>query len=60
VLRLLRRGFGGSVVMEQWPDPPGLLVEARDRLRRLIDTVMAEAGPRAGSGGHPNDPEASE
>ena len=28
VRRLLRRGFRGSVVLEQWPHPPGLLVEA--------------------------------
>ena len=42
VLRLLRRGFCGSVVLEQWPNPPGLLVAVRDRLRRLIDSVLAE------------------
>jgi sugar phosphate isomerase/epimerase len=48
VLRLLRRGFCGSVVLEQWPQPPGLLVEARERLRRLWDAVMAQDGPRRG------------
>jgi sugar phosphate isomerase/epimerase len=37
--RLSRRGFRGSVVLEQWPSPPGQLVAARDRLRRLWDAV---------------------
>jgi sugar phosphate isomerase/epimerase len=46
VLRLLRRGFCGSVVLEQWPQPPELLVEARSRLRRLWDAVMAQEGLR--------------
>ena len=41
-LRLLRRGFCGSVVLEQWPQPQGLLVEARDRLRRLWDSAMVQ------------------
>lgn len=30
------RGFSGSVILEQWPDPPELLVEACDGLKRLI------------------------
>jgi sugar phosphate isomerase/epimerase len=41
--RLWRRGFGGSVVLEQWPWPPEWLVEARDRLRGLWDA--AAPGP---------------
>jgi len=39
VERLLKRGFAGSVVLEQWPDPPDLLVQARDRLRRIFETI---------------------
>jgi sugar phosphate isomerase/epimerase len=39
VKRLKRRGFGGSVVLEQWPSPPELLVAARDRLRAMWDEV---------------------
>lgn len=35
VQRLRRRGFQGSVVLEQWPDAPDLLVQARDRLLEL-------------------------
>jgi sugar phosphate isomerase/epimerase len=42
VRRLLRRGFRGSVVLEQWPQPPELLVQARDRLLRLVEAVAAE------------------
>lgn len=37
--RLVRRGFSGNVVLEQWPERPGVLVEARDRLRTLIRQV---------------------
>jgi hypothetical protein len=48
VRRLVRRGFCGSVVLEQWPQPPGLLVEARDRLRALWISVAAEEGMPAG------------
>jgi sugar phosphate isomerase/epimerase len=36
--RLLRRKFNGSVILEQWPDPPEELVQARDRLRLLVDS----------------------
>ena len=43
VRRLLRRGFAGSVVLEQWPQPPELLIRARDRLRELIASATAEA-----------------
>ena len=34
--RLRRRGFDGSVVLEQWPAPPEVLIEARNRLRTLL------------------------
>jgi sugar phosphate isomerase/epimerase len=33
--RLEQRGFVGNVILEQWPQPPGLLVQARDRLLDL-------------------------
>jgi sugar phosphate isomerase/epimerase len=36
VQRLLRRGFRGNVVLEQYPDPPELLVQARARLKKLF------------------------
>lgn len=39
--RLLRRGFRGSVVLEQWPTPPALLVQARDRLLALLHESMS-------------------
>lgn len=50
VRRLVRRGFCGSVVLEQWPQPPELLVQARDRLRLLWSSVAAEEGIAAGHG----------
>lgn len=40
IARLKRRGFSGSVILEQWPDPPHLLVAARDGLRALIDPAI--------------------
>ncbi len=43
VQRLLRRGFGGTAVLEQWPQPPELLVQARDRLRMLVSSVGGES-----------------
>ena len=37
VRRLKDRGFSGSVVLEQWPQPPDILVQARQRLRQLVE-----------------------
>jgi sugar phosphate isomerase/epimerase len=34
--RLERRGFSGNVILEQWPQPPEMLVEARDKLLELV------------------------
>ena len=34
--RLVRRGFAGAIILEQWPYPPALLDLARDRLAALI------------------------
>lgn len=34
--RLKGRSFLGSMILEQWPEPPMLLCEVRDRLRRII------------------------
>jgi sugar phosphate isomerase/epimerase len=36
VERLRARGFAGNVVLEQWPHPPELLLQARQRLRELL------------------------
>ncbi|MBI5184111.1 MAG: TIM barrel protein [Nitrospinae bacterium] len=37
VSRLKKRGFSGCVIMEQWPQPPSLLNQARDRFSGLWD-----------------------
>ena len=34
--RLCRRRFSGCIILEQWPEPPNLLVEARSRLIEMI------------------------
>jgi sugar phosphate isomerase/epimerase len=34
--RLRQRNFMGNVILEQWPQPPELLVSARDRLLELV------------------------
>jgi sugar phosphate isomerase/epimerase len=36
VRRLLERHYAGSVILEQWPDPPELLASARRKLRAMI------------------------
>jgi len=33
--RMKRRGFIGSLILEQWPQPPSLLNQARDTLQRM-------------------------
>jgi sugar phosphate isomerase/epimerase len=33
--RMNGRGYSGSIIFEQWPDPPTLLNEARDRLYNM-------------------------
>jgi sugar phosphate isomerase/epimerase len=42
--RLAQRGFSGCAILEQWPQPPALLVEARDQLLKLIDTCVLARG----------------
>ncbi len=34
--RMKKRGFSGSVILEQWPEPPDLLDNARNRLLDMI------------------------
>ena len=40
--RLQRRNFSGAFILEQWPQPPSLLVQARERLRRIMGEGAAE------------------
>ncbi len=37
VERLRRRSYRGAIILEQWPNPPQLLVEAATRLRTLLE-----------------------
>jgi len=37
--RLQQRSFSGCAILEQWPQPPELLAEARDRLRTLLNSL---------------------
>ncbi len=41
--RLLRRNFSGSFILEQWPQPPSLLNNARERIARLWSDLLASA-----------------
>ena len=34
--RLNRRNFSGCAILEQWPQPPSLLVKTRDELEKLV------------------------
>jgi sugar phosphate isomerase/epimerase len=47
--RLRARAYRGVMILEQWPDPPELLVTAATRLRQLL----ASEGSPAGTGGTP-------
>lgn len=38
--RLKRRSFDGCAILEQWPQPPSLLAEARDRLQLLLHSAI--------------------
>ncbi len=43
VERMRQRGFDGSMIMEQWPVPPSLLVEARRKLLQLVGDSLSSA-----------------
>ena len=43
--RLGRRGYCGAMILEQWPRPPRLLVEAATRLRQLLGPPPGGAAP---------------
>ncbi len=34
--RMEKRRFSGSIILEQWPEPPDLLIEARNKLKAMI------------------------
>jgi phosphoglucan,water dikinase len=58
--RLRQRQFAGSIILEQWPHPPSLLNQARDRLLRLLDTFPGGTGdPPVPSGDPPDGKEAT-
>lgn len=44
IRRMQARGFAGSVVMEQWPTPPEILIETRSHLMNLWNEVAVENG----------------
>lgn len=58
--RLAAKGFSGCIILEQWPDPPTLLCEARNRLLEMIGRMFPDESappPQAGisqklAGGH--------
>jgi phosphoglucan, water dikinase len=43
--RLRSRGFSGCIILEQWPQPPHLLIEARDRLGQILFDGTADGKP---------------
>jgi sugar phosphate isomerase/epimerase len=38
--RMHQRYFSGCIILEQWPHPPSLLIEARNRLRHMIGSSV--------------------
>jgi sugar phosphate isomerase/epimerase len=50
LLRRLRgRAYQGALILEQWPKPPTLLVEAASRLRELLDLPAPSPGTLSSS-----------
>jgi sugar phosphate isomerase/epimerase len=45
IARLKQRGYSGAFILEQWPDPPSLLNEARQRFLRLWGESSDAAPP---------------
>jgi len=45
VERMKRRSFHGCIILEQWPQPPLLLGQARDRLIRMFNHRTEELAP---------------
>jgi sugar phosphate isomerase/epimerase len=37
IKRLKERNFSGSIILEQWPNPPSLLNQAHDKLQRMLE-----------------------
>ena len=48
VERMKRRSFCGCIILEQWPQPPRLLNQARDRLMRMFHHPIEESAPATG------------
>ena len=42
--RMQQRNFSGSIIFEQWPHPPSLLIQARDRLLALLAALPGSSG----------------
>jgi len=42
--RMVRRNFSGSIILEQWPQPPDMLVNSRNRLLAMIGNDMRKTG----------------
>ncbi|MGH7967719.1 MAG: sugar phosphate isomerase/epimerase family protein, partial [Limisphaerales bacterium] len=43
LVEMKSRGFNGSLILEQWPQPPSLLKDARNRLLRMWNECNASA-----------------
>lgn len=39
--RICQRGYRGAVILEQWPQPPSLLNQARDRLLKMLSEEIS-------------------
>ena len=40
VKRMEKRGFNGAMIMEQWPQPAEILVQARERLQAMLSSPV--------------------
>jgi phosphoglucan,water dikinase len=46
IRRLKDLGYSGSIILEQWPEPPSLLNQARERLYHIIHSTHVKRGFR--------------
>ena len=40
IRRIKQRGFSGSIILEQWPQPPSLLNQAREKLKAMLGDLV--------------------
>ena len=53
--RMKKRKFSGTIILEQWPQPPDLLDRARNKILEMVGAPSEESGVRMKSMSHKGD-----